>query len=610
MAGNIVDIIKYTSGIVNSISGSGTTNELAYFTASTTIASLTTATYPSLTELSYVKGVTSSIQTQLNGKQAAGTYVTSVTGTSPIVSSGGTTPAISIPVATTSVNGYLSSTDWTTFNSKQNALTNPVTGTGTTNYVPKFTGSTTIGNSNLINDANGNLGLGVTPSAWFSGSVAFQLGATGSLSARNAGVETVGLSSNAILNTSGSWQYIISEEASLYETFGGQHIWRNAPLGTAGNAITFSQPMTLFASGNLAVGTPTDAGFKLDVNGTGRFTGNVGIGGITSTNRLQVLASNTGTQITTIPVAKFVNTGNAFSKFIIGSDNANYDAVISMDNNATLANTKLRFYIGNGESSTAGHSNDQIVLQGNGNVGIGTASPTSTFDITGASAGAITQTIRNTQAGVGAGSGFRMGNNLAVNRLEIFTLSSTYTTAGAYVSDGSSITNEGTGGLSIGATNAAGVLRFYTAGTGTANERMTITSGGNVLIGTTTDNGAKFQVNGTGRFSSSVTAEAVGGGGHVVTYGNVAPALNTTATLASGVSYGIIAIYETTNTGQGCILLMAAGVLTLVSNPSGNYTTTVDTASKWNITVSGGVISIQNKRANGDSFQATINRLV
>ena len=44
--------------------------------------------------------------------------VTAVTGSTPIVSSGGTTPAISIPVATTSVNGYLSSTDWTTFNSK------------------------------------------------------------------------------------------------------------------------------------------------------------------------------------------------------------------------------------------------------------------------------------------------------------------------------------------------------------------------------------------------------------------------------------------------------------------------------------------------------------
>ena len=51
------------------IGGSGTTNELAYFTAASTIGSLTTATYPSLTELSYVKGVTSAVQTQLGTKQ-------------------------------------------------------------------------------------------------------------------------------------------------------------------------------------------------------------------------------------------------------------------------------------------------------------------------------------------------------------------------------------------------------------------------------------------------------------------------------------------------------------------------------------------------------------
>jgi hypothetical protein len=51
--------------------------------------------------------------------------VTSVLGISPIVSSGGTTPAISMPVATTGVNGYLSATDWNTFNNKQApALTN------------------------------------------------------------------------------------------------------------------------------------------------------------------------------------------------------------------------------------------------------------------------------------------------------------------------------------------------------------------------------------------------------------------------------------------------------------------------------------------------------
>ena len=54
--------------------------------------------------------------------QAAGA-VTSVTATSPIVSTNGTTPTISIPAATTSVNGYLTSTDWTTFNAKMAAFT-------------------------------------------------------------------------------------------------------------------------------------------------------------------------------------------------------------------------------------------------------------------------------------------------------------------------------------------------------------------------------------------------------------------------------------------------------------------------------------------------------
>lgn len=59
---------------------SGTINTIAYWDSSTTIASLALATYPSLTELSYVKGVTSAIQTQLNAKQATITLTT--TGTS------------------------------------------------------------------------------------------------------------------------------------------------------------------------------------------------------------------------------------------------------------------------------------------------------------------------------------------------------------------------------------------------------------------------------------------------------------------------------------------------------------------------------------------------
>jgi hypothetical protein len=50
------------------VTGTGTLNELTYWTGVSSIGALTTATYPSLTELSRVKGLTSAVQTQLDGK--------------------------------------------------------------------------------------------------------------------------------------------------------------------------------------------------------------------------------------------------------------------------------------------------------------------------------------------------------------------------------------------------------------------------------------------------------------------------------------------------------------------------------------------------------------
>jgi hypothetical protein len=77
-------------------------------------------------------------------------------------------------VASASQTGLLSSSDWTTFNNKQNALTNPVTGTGTTNYLPKFTGVTTISDS-LLFDSGAGIGLGT---ASINASALFQMDST------------------------------------------------------------------------------------------------------------------------------------------------------------------------------------------------------------------------------------------------------------------------------------------------------------------------------------------------------------------------------------------------------------------------------------------------
>ncbi len=82
-----------------------TASQIVATDGSKNLQSLTTATYPSLTELSYVKGVTSAIQTQLNAK-GVGT-VTSVSivtanGFSGTVATATTTPAVTLTTSLTS----------------------------------------------------------------------------------------------------------------------------------------------------------------------------------------------------------------------------------------------------------------------------------------------------------------------------------------------------------------------------------------------------------------------------------------------------------------------------------------------------------------------------
>jgi hypothetical protein len=106
-------------------------------------------------------------------------------------------------------------------------------------------------------NSSGNLGLGVTPDAWASYK-ALQIGVT-SISGNNTDLE---ISSNAYFN--GGWKYAsTSGGATRYsqqENAFGTHAWYTAFSGTAGNAISFTQAMTLGADGNLAVGaTSTSA---------------------------------------------------------------------------------------------------------------------------------------------------------------------------------------------------------------------------------------------------------------------------------------------------------------------------------------------------------------
>ena len=107
-------------------------------------------------------------------------------------------------------------------------------------------------NERMRLDQAGNLGLGVTPSAWSAGK-AFEMSAVGN------GVwcsPDTYLIRNCYYN--GGWKYAsTAAAANYYIDSTGQHIWSRASSGTAGNTISFTQAMTLNASGNLGVGTTT-----------------------------------------------------------------------------------------------------------------------------------------------------------------------------------------------------------------------------------------------------------------------------------------------------------------------------------------------------------------
>jgi len=110
----------------------------------------------------------------------------------------------------------------------------------------------TAATTRMVIDSSGNVGIGVTPSAWYSGNKVIDIGTRSALWSGGAGQPNLG--HNCYVNTSGNFIYKATTSANYYTQDGG-HKWYNAASGTAGTAITFTQAMTLDASGNLLVGT-------------------------------------------------------------------------------------------------------------------------------------------------------------------------------------------------------------------------------------------------------------------------------------------------------------------------------------------------------------------
>jgi len=351
----------------------------------------------------------------------------------------------------------------------QAALTNPITGTGTTNYVSKFTGATTLGNS-LLYDNGTNVGIGTTSP-------------TAAKLVLNSGTTN----QNALINGDKIGFTRTSDAAEVV------YFKKDISLGTEGTAningydgIQFrtqgaeSVKAVITSAGNLGIGTTSPA-TKLEVSGIASFTGSGG--------------------------RSVVIEGQGAGRIDINGDGSAYAVGIKF--NSSPGGTALSgiWNYGSGTSQQwlaiggTAYNNAAMYALPSGNVGIGTSSPNYRTQIE--TTGADVFLTKNTSSTSFNRSYFYNNNNVGIQFLN-FGSAYGFGTEFGVGQNGSVIQSNTTSAFAVG-TSGAYPLLLGTSGT----ERMRITSAGNVGIGTTSPS-QKLDVNGKIKSNSSIFVDSIG----------------------------------------------------------------------------------------------------
>jgi hypothetical protein len=232
------------ANLTGAITSVGNATSLGSFTSANLLGALTDETGTG----SAVFATSPTFVTPILGTPTSGT-VTNLTGTASI-----------------NINGTVGATTASTGNFTTITSSSTVTHNGgTANGVTYLNGSKVLTSGSALVFDGTNLGLGTPAASLFAGAN-FNIGSSSYLQGTN---NTYGLiiANNILLNGSTSWRYINSAAGTQYSQQAGVHYWYNAPSGTAGNAATLTQAMTLDASGNLLVGvTSASAGSATTVS--------------------------------------------------------------------------------------------------------------------------------------------------------------------------------------------------------------------------------------------------------------------------------------------------------------------------------------------------------
>jgi hypothetical protein len=354
-------------------------------------------------------------------------------------------------------------------------------------------------------DSSGNLGLGVTPSAWASFS-AFQFGENGCIAANDFGTDNaqVILGNNTFYD--GSYKYIATgDSATRYQQAAGSHIWYTAPSGTAGNAITFTQAMTLDASGRLLLGTTsTRSGLAyMQTTEGGNIAGNITVRNTAdSGGPVSILAKSRGTTVGSVTVVAANDVLG--TQLFYGTDGTGLIPAASIfaavDGTPGTNDMPGRLVFSTTADGAAGVT-ERMRIDSAGNMGLG-ITPSAW----------LSTNLKALQVGTGYMYSATNSSNLDIGSNAVYDATTTY----KYISNGFSSRYQ----------QVSGIHSWHTAPSGTAGnavtftQAMTLNASGNLGIGTTTIN-ARLHVtednkvfDGYGNvnvFSSTATATDAGG---------------------------------------------------------------------------------------------------